>query len=581
MSDLDAADLAALGHAQSLSRSFSPLSMLALSFSVLGTWSTCAQNLGLGLSTGGPVAILWGLVLVALCNTCVAASLGELVSSMPTALGQAYWVARLLGDDKHKPARQGEAAAQGTLGNGEKKKGQAGRFAAYMCAWINTFGWWTLAASQNAFMTDFILAMRLLISPDAPTAWPASSSSSSRSPPGWLRFVVYTAITCLATAFNHVASRNARVLPLFNSLIGAWFAVEFFLYATALPTSVHLHPALAFQPAAWVFGGWINQTGWPDAVVFLMGLVQGAYGLTAFDTVIHMVEEIPSPRRNAPRTMCLAVVLGAVSGFVFMLICLFCIQDVSDVIGGAEFSFPFITITSSIMGRSTAAVLIGLFIANGLGQAVSVQTSASRLTWSFARDGGIPHGQSYFAHVDEKWHAPVRALWLQAVIVSLVGLLYLFSDAVLQAILSVSTIALTLSYGMPIFALMLVGRRQLPPRGQFGLGPRLGPVINTISILYCITTTIVFFFPHSPNPGIRDMNWAIAVFGVMLVISIGFWLIQGCNTFMAGIGQADEGVVVEAVLSAQSSVLSSGSRSELLDPAPAQVESVITSNVKT
>lgn len=47
---VDACDLAALGHAQSLTRKFDIWSILALAFCVLGTWSTFAQ-----VSTAGPL----------------------------------------------------------------------------------------------------------------------------------------------------------------------------------------------------------------------------------------------------------------------------------------------------------------------------------------------------------------------------------------------------------------------------------------------------------------------------------------------------------------------------------------------
>lgn len=46
---VDACDLAALGHDQSLTRKFDIWSILALAFCVLGTWSTFAQ-----VSTDGP-----------------------------------------------------------------------------------------------------------------------------------------------------------------------------------------------------------------------------------------------------------------------------------------------------------------------------------------------------------------------------------------------------------------------------------------------------------------------------------------------------------------------------------------------
>ncbi|KAM3521422.1 hypothetical protein NHJ13051_006266 [Beauveria bassiana] len=490
---LDAGDLAALGHVETLTRKFDIWSMLALSFCILGTWSTCAQNLAIGLLNGGPVAILWGLVLVFFCNLCVALSLGELCSSMPTALGQAFWISRLW-------------------------ETPWGRRASYMCAWINTFGWWTLTASQNAFMTQFLLGMKLMFDPE----WDGANK-------GWVKLLVYVGITVSFSAFNHVACRNEKVLPGFNNFVAVGFVVLFFALILGLPIAVGTKPELHFQKAHFVFGSWINSTGWNDGVTWFLGLVQSAYGLTAFDSVIHMVEEIPNPRKLVPKTMHMAVICGAVSGWIFLCVCLFCVQSIQNLQEPAS-GQTFIQLIQDVMGLKGAAVFVALFTFNGMGQGISIMTSASRLTWSFARDGGIPFAR-YFSHVDEYWMMPVRALWLQTAITSVVGLLYLFADTVLQAILSVSTIALTISYAMPIVALMLAGRERLPPGGTLHLG-KWGPTLNWISLVYCTVSTVFFFFPSAPNPSIADMNWAIAVFGIMLVVSISFWFLQGRRTYM-------------------------------------------------
>lgn len=489
----DAGDLAALGHSETLSRKFDVWSMLALAFCILGTWSTCSQDLATGLENGGPIAILWGMVLVFCCNVCVAVSLGELCSSMPTALGQAYWVSRLWDTPW-------------------------GRFASYMCAWINTFGWWTLTASQNAFMTEFLLGMKLMFDPE----WSGGDK-------GWIQFLVFVGVTIAFTIFNHVACRNEKILPGFNNFVAVGFVGLFLALIMGLPIAIGTNADLHFQSAKFAFGKWINGTGWNDGITWFLGLVQSAYGLTAFDSVIHMVEEIPAPRRKAPMTMYLAVIFGAASGWLFMLMCIFCIQDLELLLDPPS-GQPFIELIADVVGLKGAAVFIALFTFNGMGQGISVLTSASRLTWSFSRDGGIPFGR-YFAYVDPYWVAPVRSLWLQCAIISLVGVLYLFANTVLQAILSVSTIALTISYAMPIVALMAAGRDALPSGGTFRLG-KFGPVANWVSVIYCVITTIFFLFPSAPNPSPADMNYAIAVFGVMLVVSLGFWFVQGKRTFM-------------------------------------------------
>lgn len=489
----DACDLAEFGHDQSLGRNFNIWSMLALAFCVLGTWSTFAQDLSDGLMNGGPVSILWGLLLVTFCNTCVAVSLGEICSSMPTALGQAYWIYRLWNT-------------------------KSGRYLSYMCAWINVFGWWTLAASQIAFMTNFILGMKVMFDNE----WTGAST-------GWLEFVVYVGLVFLLTLINVMGCRKEKFLPWLNNFVGVWFFGLFFVFCFAFLISVGERSELAFQPASFVFGKWINQTGWPDGVVWFIGLVQAAYGLTAFDAVIHMVEEIPAPRKNAPKVIYFAVLSGAASGFVLMMVCLFCIQNIDKVIDSPT-GLPFMELTQETMGLTGGAVLMALFIMNGLGQGISIMTTASRLTWGFARDGGLPFSY-YLAQVDPFWKTPVRALWFQGSLIALVGILFLFAETVLNAILSVSTIALTISYGLPIATVMVIGRDKLPPGGQFHLG-RFGSPANWVSIIYCCITTVFFFFPSSPKPSGSDMNYAIAVFGVMLVIALSFWVFQGRRTYL-------------------------------------------------
>ncbi|SPJ74113.1 related to HNM1 - choline permease [Fusarium torulosum] len=488
----DAEDLANFGHDQTMTRKFSMWSMLALAFSVLGTWSTFAQGIDSGLTSGGPIAILWGLCLVFVCNVCVAVSLGEMCSSMPTALGQAYWISRLWPTP-------------------------SGRFFSYLCAWINMTGWITLSASQIAFMTEFMLKMKVLFKPD----WAGADK-------GWVLFLVYVGVTTAMTLFNVVACRKDIVLPWFNNFVGVSFASLFFIISLAMLISVGTKDNLSFQPASFVFGKWINQTGWPDGVTWFMGLVQAAYGLTAFDAAIHLVEEIPSPRKNIPRVIWLSVVIGAITGFIFMVVCLFCIVDM-DIVTNPSTGLAFMDLLKQTVGLQGGTVLLTLFIVNGIGQGIGIVTTASRLTWGFARDGGIPWS-AYFAHVDNKWKVPVRALWLQGGVMALIGVLYTFASTVLEAILSVSTIALTVSYGMPILTLLLVGRDKLPP-GEFSLG-RFGSVINWIGVVYCAITTVFFFFPGAPNPAVADMNYAIAVFGIMLVITLVFWFVKGRITYL-------------------------------------------------
>jgi amino acid transporter len=68
-----------------------------------------------------------------------------------------------------------------------------------------------------------------------------------------------------------------------------------------------------------VFAEFVNETGvrllltgheslltseqWPDGIAFILGLLQSTFGLTGFDAISHMVEEMPRPSITAPKVM--------------------------------------------------------------------------------------------------------------------------------------------------------------------------------------------------------------------------------------------------------------------------------------
>jgi choline transport protein len=82
----DANALAAMGVKQELQRNFSFLSMLGLAFAILNSWTALGASMSLALPSGGPDAVIWGLVVAGICNLSLAASLAEFLSAYPVRL---------------------------------------------------------------------------------------------------------------------------------------------------------------------------------------------------------------------------------------------------------------------------------------------------------------------------------------------------------------------------------------------------------------------------------------------------------------------------------------------------------------
>jgi choline transport protein len=93
--DLDAMKLAEMGYTQDMSRNFSVWSVLGVGFSLTNSWFGISAALVTGINSGGPMLIIYGIILIALVSTCVGVSLSELASAMPNAGGQYFWANEL------------------------------------------------------------------------------------------------------------------------------------------------------------------------------------------------------------------------------------------------------------------------------------------------------------------------------------------------------------------------------------------------------------------------------------------------------------------------------------------------------
>jgi len=89
-------------------------------------------------------------------------------------------------------------------------------------------------------------------------------------------------------------------------------------------------------------------------------LISGSFGLTGYDAVSHMVEEMPNPHLNAPKTMVAAVLIGASSSFIFLICLLFSMQDV-DLVNSSPAGALLETMYQATSSRAGAVCLqVGL-----------------------------------------------------------------------------------------------------------------------------------------------------------------------------------------------------------------------------
>ena len=118
-----------------------------------------------------------------------------------------------------------------------------------------------------------------------------------------------------------------------------------------------------------------------------------------------MSEEVRKAKHAVPRALFWTIALNGILAYAMVLALLFASGSLTDILSS---SFPIIVIIQNITGstRATTALVTGLWIISYCVGLASV-ASLSRLTWAWARDGGLP---AYFAYVSTlSHHAPCSA----------------------------------------------------------------------------------------------------------------------------------------------------------------------------
>lgn len=401
----------------------------------------------------------------------------------------------------------------------------------WITGWINVSGWVALVATGGLLGSELVLSVVALMHP------------LFQAKP-WHQFLIYITYNLVAFIIN--AFMNS-FLPIVTRTAFIWSLTGF----AVICITVLACKSPNYNSGEMVFSKFINETGWPNGIAWLLGLLQGGLGVTGYDGVAHMIEEIPNASRLGPTIMISCVLIGTGTGIVFLIVMLFVAgNDLNQVITSP--AGPLLQILKNATNNNTGAVCLLIFpLACMLFATTTIMTTSSRMVFAFARDGGLPASR-VFAKVHPKLGVPLNALYLTVGCVVIFGLIELGSTSAFNAIISASVVLLGVAYGLPVTINCLRGRKMLPPR-VFVLPNVIGWIANIIAIAYTILTTVLFLFPPDLPVTGSNMNYCIAAFGIVFAISMVQWLIDGRKNFTGPRMQVED-IVVAQILPTEGTV---------------------------
>ncbi|GAW20532.1 hypothetical protein ANO14919_100400 [Xylariales sp. No.14919] len=336
--------LTRLGKVPVLKRNFAFMSMLGFTCTVMNTWEGELQLFLQSFQNGGSAGSIYGYIIVWIGTLCVFATMGELASMAPTSGGQYHWVYMLSPRSCRK-------------------------FLSYFIGWLNVIGWQAAVAGLGYLSAALVQGVAVMGNP-------------SYQPKSWQTTLLLWASIAFAVFFNTII---ISALPKVEGVILILHVLGFFAVLVPL---VYLSP---HRGAEQVFTEFMNIGGWQtQGLSFFIGIIASVFNFLGADGAVHMSEEIQNAAVIVPRAMVFSVLLNGALGFGILVAILFCLGDVEMALASPT-GFPFMAIfeqgVGSVPGAQTMASILVILMLCGT---VSVVASASRMTWSFARDRGLP-----------------------------------------------------------------------------------------------------------------------------------------------------------------------------------------------
>ncbi|KAJ5126555.1 hypothetical protein N7448_007334 [Penicillium atrosanguineum] len=447
---MDEQALARLGKKQVLKRRFGFFSIVGFAMAELITWETVLTMFYQSYDNGGPAGAIYGYIIACLSTLSVYTVIAELTSMAPIAGGQYYWVYMLA------PSRWKKVSS-------------------YLIGWLTCMAWIATIATETIFLGTMIEGLIALNNPYfAQQRWQNT-------------LLAWASVA--GTFFINVLGPN--ILPRFEIFILVLHLTGFIAVTATL-----LAMSYPKKSAAFVFQTSLNGGGWPtQGISYCVGFIGNIATFAGADASVHMAEEVSNAAVVIPRAIISGMSLNSALGLSMMLTILFCLGDV-DVLGAT--GFPFIQIfynsTGSYIGASFMTAIITVLTG---ACSVGIATTASRMTWSFARDQGLPFSR-FLKKVNNSTKVPIISVSVVCGFSCILSLIYIGSDTAFNDVISLVVTGFYCTYFLPsAFLLYHRIKGHILPHGATTLNGLPDIATSTASTTEKGHTTVKR--PHSPE----------------------------------------------------------------------------------
>jgi amino acid transporter len=491
--EADAAHLATFGYRQELRRVLGLFENFAVAFAYLSPVVGIYSLFVLGFGTAGP-RYLWLMPVVVIGQLFVALVFAELGSNFPIAGALFQWAKNLRGPG--------------------------------YAWWVGWFYGWALIITVASVATGVVGYLCAALNDLVGTSFDPTNPNT---------ILGFTLVMIgLQTLFNLLGVRLVGLISRYGvyvEILGTFgiaiaLAVSGFHHGFGYLFETGGFESVASNPLGVDFGGnWLTGA----ALVAILAHVYIFYG---FESAGDVAEEVIDAGNKVPRAIIRTILIGGLTSFVLVAALILAIPQGQEALAGSfAGGVPFIlTDMPAILQKLALLVVIFCFFSCG----TAIQAAAARLTYSYARDGGLP-ASAWLSKVSAKHGTPSNALWVAAIIPTLFSLLVRFTPAedvkilfftypanvnALFILVSFGVSGIYLSFQMVVWAALRARMKGWTPSGKWTLG-KWGMPVTVAALVWGVLMLLNIIWPSgltSPRGALFNFDWM--TIGVMLLIAI-------------------------------------------------------------
>ncbi len=450
-----------------LKREFSFSFAFSFAFAFISPIVALYAIFGLAYSTAGP-SFWWNFLLVFGGQLLVAMVFAELVSRWPLEGSIYQWSSRLLG-----------------------------RTYGWAAGWVYM---WTLVVAMSAvsiFAAGFVANV---------VGWDLGPGGQALV--AWVILLLGTAANIAGRLVLKVLMTASIVAEIIGSVgLGAWLLL------------FHRENSVSVLTDGFSTESYLTVSG-----PFLITMAFVGWSFVGFESAGSIAEEVRDPRRNLPKAIIFSITfIALIVTFSALAIILAIPPEIA-----ANSADPVYDTLRYQLGDGAAKVAEVLFTVGFLASFLALQTSASRLIWSYARDRALP-APALLARLTSGQKQPMVALLVATAIGTVIIALSQLAPDFYTLMLNFTSGGFYLAFLFPLVANLVVRLRGDWHGGPFTLG-RWSMPVSVVAVLWATFQFLNIAWPRDFYPDSPLLNWSVA----LAVLGLG---IVGAGVYLSVRGQ--------------------------------------------